>query len=247
MKPMKIGTKSVLFGAHQFLIHPWFVAWAWWKLYGFPFDPRLWVAFFVHDLGYWGKPNMDGPEGERHVEFGADIMGLLFDWGEWHYEKWPNPKSDEEIEKYVKRMEDEDWECLLAIRTGFFVRKVVYKDRWQDLCRYHSRFYAKRDGKAFSRLCVADKLAIVLTPAWLYLPMVRATGEIHEYMALAKTRTAAGEPKYASMQVCGDDQRQWYADVQEYVRRWVDEHRDGRDDTWTPDTRSAISDSGVWK
>ena len=62
---MNIGIKSVLFGAHQFLIHPWFVAWGWWTLYGFPFDPRLWVAFFVHGLGYIGKPNMDGPEGTR--------------------------------------------------------------------------------------------------------------------------------------------------------------------------------------
>ena len=76
---MKIGTKSVLFGAHCFFLHPWFVAAAWWKLYGFPWDPRLWVAFFVHDIGYLGKPNMDGPEGERHVEVGARIMSFLFD------------------------------------------------------------------------------------------------------------------------------------------------------------------------
>lgn len=75
---MKVGTKSILFGAHQFLIHPLFVAYAWWKLYGFPFDPRLWVAFFVHDLGYWGKPNMDGEEGERHPIWGATFMGVLF-------------------------------------------------------------------------------------------------------------------------------------------------------------------------
>lgn len=76
---MTVGTKSVLFGAHCFFLHPWFVAWAWWKLYGFPLDPRLWAAFFVHDLGYLGKPNMDGEEGERHVELGARIMGWLFD------------------------------------------------------------------------------------------------------------------------------------------------------------------------
>ena len=37
---MKIGTRSVLFGAHQFATHPWFVAAAWWRLYGFPWDPR---------------------------------------------------------------------------------------------------------------------------------------------------------------------------------------------------------------
>lgn len=75
---MNIGTKSLLFGIHQFAIHPWFVAWAWWKLYGFPKDPRLWVAFIVHDWGYWGCPNMDGPEGEKHVELGARIMEILF-------------------------------------------------------------------------------------------------------------------------------------------------------------------------
>ncbi len=76
---MQIGTKSVLFGAHCFFLHPFFVAWAWWKLYGFPWDPRLWAAFILHDIGYWGKPNMDGPEGETHPEVGARIMGRLFD------------------------------------------------------------------------------------------------------------------------------------------------------------------------
>jgi len=75
---MKIGTRSLLFGVHQFAIHPWFVAWAWYKLYGFPFDLRLWMAFFIHDLGYWGKPNMDGPEGEKHPFWAASLMGRLF-------------------------------------------------------------------------------------------------------------------------------------------------------------------------
>lgn len=79
---MRVGTRSILYGAHQFALHPFFVAAAWWQLFGFPRDPRLWVAFFVHDLGYWGKPNMDGPEGETHPQLGAKIMGRLFghDW-----------------------------------------------------------------------------------------------------------------------------------------------------------------------
>ena len=82
---MKLGTKSVLFGAHQFLIHPCFVAFAWWKLYGFPFDPRLWVAFFLRDLGYWGMRNLDGPEGEAHPLWAAEVMGFLFGdcWGDF--------------------------------------------------------------------------------------------------------------------------------------------------------------------
>lgn len=74
---MKIGTKSLLYGAHCWFLHPWFVALAWWKLYGFPCDPRLWIIFFVHDLGYWGKPNMDGVEGEEHPQFGADVTRWL--------------------------------------------------------------------------------------------------------------------------------------------------------------------------
>jgi hypothetical protein len=82
---MKVGTKSVLFGAHCFFLHPFFVAAGWKKLYGFPFDPRLWVAFFVHDIGYIGKPNMDGVEGETHPEIGARIMSFLFgqEWGDF--------------------------------------------------------------------------------------------------------------------------------------------------------------------
>lgn len=74
---MRIGTKSLLFGAHQVFIHPWFVAYSWYKLFGFPFDPRLWVAFVIHDWGYWGKPNMDGSEGETHPEFGARLMKIF--------------------------------------------------------------------------------------------------------------------------------------------------------------------------
>lgn len=80
---MKTGTKSVLWGVHCFFIHPFFVAWAWRKLYGAPLDPRLWVAFFVHDLGYFGKRAMDDADGERHPELGARIMLRLFGQ-EWH-------------------------------------------------------------------------------------------------------------------------------------------------------------------
>src|SRR5437868_6582638 len=56
---MRVGTKSVLFGAHCFGIHFLFIALAWWKLYGFPWDPRLWLAFYLHDVGYLQKPYMD--------------------------------------------------------------------------------------------------------------------------------------------------------------------------------------------
>jgi hypothetical protein len=80
---MNIGTRSVLYGAHCAVIHPWFLAAAWWKLYGFPWDVRLWAAFWLHDIGYFSKRDMDGSEGETHVELGARVMSLLFgkSWG----------------------------------------------------------------------------------------------------------------------------------------------------------------------
>lgn len=168
---MKIGTKSVLFGAHQFAIHPWFVALAWWKLFGFPWDPRLWVAFFVHDLGYIAKSNMDGPEGEKHPELGAKIMGTIFG------------------------------------------------GKWGAFTLLHSRFMAKSIGLPFSRLCLADKLATALTPAWLYLPLARATGEIHEYMLVAHHKEG-GKYRFDGITI-NAGQAGWYASIQAYLSGWV--------------------------
>jgi hypothetical protein len=197
---MKIGTKSILFGVHSFWLHPWFVALAWTRLYGFPFDPRLWVAFFVHDLGYLGKPNMDGPEGEKHVELGARVMNLF------------GPK-------------------------------------WRDFSLYHSRYYAKRDGVTPSRLCIADKLSFCVTPKWLYLPLAHATGEIHEYMARAKTRAASNDKLTAieRAKVTAVTPSEWFDGVRDYLRRWAEEHRDGKQDTWTMSGKAAFNEKGVWK
>lgn len=214
---MRIGTKSVLYGAHCFFIHPWFVALAWWKLYGFPWDPRLWFAFFLHDIGYLGKPNMDGEEGESHVLLGARIMHYFFDPG------------------YRDRMRIyERGEDLGNYPYGYSIRP------WEGLCLYHSRFWAKKHDMPFSSLCVADKLAVTLEPFWLYLPRVIATGEIKEYMSLAVAKNPNskynGEPqtKYSSMNLDVSSRRAWHRNMVEYLRLWVAEHKDGRDDTWTP-------------
>lgn len=75
---MTVGTRSVLYGAHCAVLHPWLLAAAWWRLFGFPWDVRLWAAFWVHDLGYWGRGDLDGDDGEAHVELGARIMARLF-------------------------------------------------------------------------------------------------------------------------------------------------------------------------
>lgn len=206
-----LGTRSVLIGAHCFFIHPWFVLVAWYRLYGFPKDYRLWVAFFVHDLGYWGCPNMDGEEGEKHPYFGARVMHWLFDAKKYH-------------------VDDCDCEyCMWA---------EEYNNEWYNFTLYHSRFLAKKNGKQYSKLCVADKLAICMTPSWLYIPMVTLTGEIKEYMKDFNRNGCEGKV---------GNKYQWKKSVDEYVAKWVEEHKDMKEDTWTPKKREPINNDGVWK
>lgn len=74
---MTRGSKSLLFGVHQFIWHPATVLIAWIRLYGRPNWKEV-ICIIVHDWGYWGSPNMDGEEGECHPEIGARIAGALF-------------------------------------------------------------------------------------------------------------------------------------------------------------------------
>jgi len=83
---MRIGTKSVLFGIHNPIIHSFFMFVAWVKLYGWSkelLDPRLHFCFLLHDIGYWGCESMDGPDGEMHPALGANVIGAMFgrEWG----------------------------------------------------------------------------------------------------------------------------------------------------------------------
>lgn len=190
---MTVGTKSVLFGAHCFFLHPLFVARAWWKLYGFPWDPRLWVAFFVHDLGYIGRVNMDGPEGESHPELGARIMSFLFD----------------------------DIDCR---HCGFRFHSECTDDKWYNFCLYHSRYYAKRDGQPFSRLCVADKLVTSIEPKWLYLWRVKLSGEIYEYLDNAR---------YGRGEVSNVNPSMWFDTLRVHLAKWAYAHKDGEYDETT--------------
>ena len=71
---MKVGTKSILFGVHQFVWHPLTVLLAWFWLYRKAPNIREVICIIIHDWGYWGKPNMDGPEGESHPELAARLL-----------------------------------------------------------------------------------------------------------------------------------------------------------------------------
>lgn len=206
-----LGTRSVLYGAHCFIFHWFFVAKAWHSLYGWAQvkdryvglvslrNPRLWLAFFLHDIGYIGKAKMDDTEGEKHPEVGARLMKQWFGSG---------------------------W--------GLFVL-------------LHSRYYAKKLEMQPSRLCVADKYSFVLTPRILYLPFVRATGEIEEYMRMDLTRRAAGENRreisYENEKRIREREELWFTDLKRYMNDWVTAHRDGADDTWTAAQRADYIDA----
>ena len=73
---MRVGTKSLLFGVHQFIWHPVTVLIAWIKLYGLP-NWRELICIINHDWGYWGSPNMDGEEGEKHPALAASLASRL--------------------------------------------------------------------------------------------------------------------------------------------------------------------------
>lgn len=78
---LPVGTRSALWGVHCIFWHPIPVALAWRKLYGAWPRWHEWVAIFFHDFpGYWGKPNMDGPEGETHPERGARWSAKIVGW-----------------------------------------------------------------------------------------------------------------------------------------------------------------------
>jgi hypothetical protein len=158
---MKIGTKSLLYGAHLFWWHPILVFISWWKLFGFPWNPRLWIAFIIHDWGYWGKPNMDGPEGEFHVIWAASWMAHLFGcpWGVMtacHSRHWAK-KTGRRVstlgiaDKYSATLEPR-WFYLLRTRATGEIREFQQKathhqevgfigdGSWQDDCTWFGKF-----------------------------------------------------------------------------------------------------------
>jgi hypothetical protein len=75
---MKVGTKSLLFGAHQFIFHPLTVLLAWIKLYNTLPNWKEIICIFIHDWGYWGCEKIESGKGDFHPELGAKIANFLF-------------------------------------------------------------------------------------------------------------------------------------------------------------------------
>jgi hypothetical protein len=121
------------------------------------------------------------------------------------------------------------------VHLGAKIMGLLFGGHWADLTLRHSRYWAKKHGVTVSKLCYADKLAFVLTPGWLYLPMARATGELAEYMAKSLDRqlgcAAFSVNERAHLESGKPDL--WLKGLQNYTRRWVEQHRNGNADTWT--------------
>lgn len=123
---MNVGTRSILWGVHAFWFHPLTVLLAWIELYGFPNWKEL-VCIFIHDSGYWGKPNMDGAEGEMHPRWAAD-------WAFEHLD-CPDIPYDREIKDYFHYHDL----CLYHSRTcakkyGVEPSKLCWADKLS--CKY---------------------------------------------------------------------------------------------------------------
>lgn len=185
---MNLGVKTVLYGAHQFILHPLYVRRAWQRLYGPPRGVALHAAFIVHDLGYLTQNcvNLDDEAGEAHVLFGAGVMTALFG------------------------------------------------EEWGTFTRNHSRYWAQRSGQPVSRLCVADKLAPALMPAWLYLMQVILTGEVWEYVIAYHygkyRREDTPEADIAHLHARRLNAHTarailaWYASTMRFFRQYAEEH-----------------------
>ena len=216
---MTIGTKSVLYGAHCFLIHPFFLAAAWLRLYGLRavedpyvgsvsiFNWRLWVAFCIHDLGYLGKQNMDGEEGEAHPYWAGKVI-LRFSRKPWH-----------DFVVYHSR--------FLAKKDGMTYSLLCVADK-MALAMEPRWFYLVR--------------VVATGEIREYMALAGARNAESKYAEEPQT-------KYESAGLDLSTRWSWCTNMQEYVRNWAFEHRLGKVDTWTPDAsqRQAADETGVWK
>lgn len=148
---MTKGTKSILFGVHQFLWHP-FTVWLAWIYLNRTFPTwRECVCIVIHDWGYWGKENMDDEKGETHPELGARIAHRLFD------------SSDEKLNEGA-------YGCLCLYHSRHYARKDDSEPSqlcWADKYSIHFEpwwFYLPRawlSGELQEYRTIADKAGLV--------------------------------------------------------------------------------------
>lgn len=167
---MRVGSKSILFGTHQFIWHPITVARAWKAIYGeWPQRLSHWAAIACHDIGYWNCSTMDGPDGILHPERGAKLAARLtyklFMLGKHWLRPWR-------------------WRQLNGHYRGYCVYKAIAEALLaQEMVLGHSKRYAGVTGGKISALYAPDKCCVLFDPPWFYLLRGRLSGEVAEYVA----------------------------------------------------------------
>jgi hypothetical protein len=172
---MKIGTRSILYGVHQFLFHPLTVAMAWRRIYGEWPRWHEWVAIFCHDLGYIGCPDMDGEIGQQHPLKGAELTQYLV----FHLRGWWLTLRHPIRSYFDYPFQLTNWCAANRLALGAY-----------NLALGHSRFYAEKHNIDLSQLFRADKLCVRYDPPWFYLLRGSLTGEVKEFIARSKTPKA---------------------------------------------------------
>ena len=78
-----------------------------------------------------------------------------------------------------------------------------------------------------SKLCYADKMSLCLEPGWLYLLRVNLSGEIKEYMRLAREGKYKGNGDYPEGLTAKNIQHQiaWLKEVKTFMRNYVEDNK----------------------
>lgn len=139
---MKIGTRSLLFGVHQVLWHPYTVLRAWIHLYGCPSWREL-FCIVIHDWGYWGRTDMDGPSGRHHPCLGMRIASRVLgpEWGMFVYRHSRNLCAETGLEpsklcwadKY-SMLYDPQWFYLLRARLSGEIKEYRQRADLSGFC-----------------------------------------------------------------------------------------------------------------
>jgi hypothetical protein len=152
---MPVGTRTLLFGCHQFIIHPVFVLLASWRLFGLRYmmNWREWLAAFVHDWGYWGCADIDGIDGAHHPI--RSVSGTI-----------------------VSRILG----TYMDITTAYNLRHYIQRHSWFAITKIYMESIYGVPEPFLSRLYYSDKLGSAMVPSWLWATQAWLTGEGVEYL-----------------------------------------------------------------
>lgn len=166
---ISIGTKSVLFGVHQFIWHPITVALAFCKVHRRL--PAWWemIGIIFHDSGYWGCTDMDGESGLSHPRAGAflaaricgvfsmerawDVYFLcLYHSSNFARERGATP-SDLYLPDKVSILFDPAWFYLFRARLSGELDEYIYRE-----CLKQKRMFTDEEWLEQYRTTIRNKL-----------------------------------------------------------------------------------------